>query len=408
MGDRVNIPLVYGRSFEYVKAERLGTGADGCELHRVWRPPLLPGGAERVDVLRLLPQEGPGFDFVGSADPARPYATDVTIPLSCLGTPACDAFRRKLDEHGCVLEYEYYDPDAIWLVFSHPAEAAVTEWHGAMLREAIGVPPDELREYMHDEALTRKRESARRRSHESRRRWWSSRAREAVALSRFIVMLGIIAGIVAVVRMGLPADAHRDIPTLAATGMLVALTPMLLTRDGRGMLPLIAICAAAGAAVLMLLGSSPPAYGAAAAVGTVYALLVGAFAVLIAIFSGFATSTGEMLRVVGGVALPMLASALAAAAVALASATASGRTGGVSAGGRTVAIALTALLLLAPVMTMVTNAMAVFGNKAWRAMPGTSLLMLATIPLSMVRVLFFRVGIPIAVIWGMVWLLRLV
>ena len=398
---RIPVRIHYGQRYDNAEAEHLGTEADGVELYRVWRQGLLPGHPDRVDVLRLRKHDGEEFEFVGVADPARPETTHLTIASSCLGMPACNEFKRQLDEHGCVLEKQWGDGGAFYLVFTHATGVPIHEWHAAMLRNTIGVRPDGVLDYLLDEARAKKRARERRETLQRIRRAIAAGSRLAVGVLAFALLVGIVGvGIAMFVRT---EPAQR--PRTAAIAMLVALTPALLTRDGRKLWPLLAVCAAAGGGALALLDQPTPAYGAATALGAVYAVVIGVFGVLVAIFSLFSSNSRQMGLVWFGMVLPTVASAVAAAALAVTSAVAAGSKAGFGSGARTVAIGISALLLLGPAAALLSNVGAVLTGKAWRRNPKLQLQALATLPRTLLP-LVIRVGIPIAILWGVVWLLR--
>ena len=403
MSQRVTIRIAYRNGLDIVQAEHLGTDAEGCELYRVWRQPLDADDAEREDVLRLRRQEGPGFDFIGTADPARPGTSFFTIPSACLGTLAYDAFRRQIEEHGCVVENEWDSGNALYLVTTHPNEAPVTEWYEQMLRDAVGITPDEVREYLFHQTRAKEREQVRRKT---RKGFTRAVSRTTSLVVSVVVGLSVVALVVGIVGGGLTqlfGAESAERPRVAAMGMIVALLPSLFTRDGRKMWPLFGACAAAAIGALALLDDPTPRYGAATALGALYALVIGAFGVLIGIFSGFSSNTREMSKILFSVVLPALASAVAAVVLAVTSAAAAGTRGGLATGARTVAIGLTALILLAPTVVLLSNGGAILFGKGWRENRKLQLGALATMPLTMVP-LIIRVAVPIAIVWGVAWL----
>jgi len=400
MNDRIYIRISYGHALEGAEAEHVGTDSDGSELYRVWRQGRVPGEAERVDVLRLRRQEGERFDFIGAADDSRRGTAHLVIASTCLGQSPCTAFRDQLEDHGCVVESQSQFRNAIYLVISHPTDVPIHEWHAQMLRKTIGVAPDALPEFLRRETRTKEQQRRRRQTRQSIRVKTLSAVASMVAVARVLAVVVLVVGVLVGGVALLSATAPADRPRVAAMGMLVALAPMLLSRQ---MWPVVAVCAAAGIASLSLLGGPTPSYGPAAALAALYALCLGVMAVLMGIFSLFSSSTRQMGAVLFVVVLPALASALAAAAVALTSAAAAGRAGGLADGARVVAIVGTAVLLLAPVAAMLANAGAILGNKGWRANRTLQLGALATMPLAMLPVLL-RVGIPIALLWAVAWL----
>src|SRR5688500_16551869 len=167
----VRIRIHYGPGIEEADSTPLGVEGDGVELHRVRRPPLRPGAPERVDVVRLRPVEGGEageYEFVGSADPARRATTRVSLPWEGLDHPACDEFRRPLDEAGCVMEHDEHTAELMHLVFSHPPEAPVAAWHAETLRSSSGIDPAELPDHAARKARERERRRAGRRSRDRR------------------------------------------------------------------------------------------------------------------------------------------------------------------------------------------------------------------------------------------------
>jgi hypothetical protein len=200
------------------------------------------------------------------------------------------------------------------------------------------------------------------------------------------------------------AASPSDRPRILAIGTIVALAPTLLIRDGRRMWPLFLCCAAVGVALVALLGGPSPSYAGAAALAAVYALCLGGMGVVLGFFSGFASSSRQMGLVVFGVVLPMLASAAVAVLVAIMSAAAAGRAAGVGSGARTVAIALTAFLLLGPAAVMVLNGGAILRSRVWRENPKLLLGVLAALP-RMTVPLLRRIALPLALLWAVVWLL---
>jgi hypothetical protein len=400
MSDRIYIRISYGQALEGAEAEHVGTDPDGSELYRVWRQGRVPGEAERVDVLRLRRQEGDRFDFIGAADHSRRGTAHLVIAATCLGQSPCTAFRDQLEEHGCVVESQLQFRNAIYLVISHPTDVPVHEWHAKMLRETIGVAPDALPEFLRRETRTKEQQRRRRQTRQSIRVKALSAVASVVGVARVLAMVVLVVGVLVGGVALLSAAAPPDRPRVATIGMLVALAPLLLSRQ---MWPVVAVCAAAGIASLSLLGGPTPSYGPAAALGALYALCLGAMAVLLGILSLFSSNTREMGRAVFLVILPALASALSGVAVALTSAAAAGRAGGMANGARVVAIVGTAVLLLAPAAALLSNAGAILGDKGWRANPKLQLGALATMPLAMLPVLL-RVGVPIALLWAVAWL----
>ena len=400
------IHISYRHGLEAAEAEPIGEDADGSELYRVWRPGRLPGEPVRVDVVRLRRQEGEGFDFVGVADPARRGTAYLTIASACLGMPACDAFRRQLEDNGCVVENQSRFGGAIYLVVSHPTGVPIDEWHRRMLRESIGVEPEAIRAHLHNEARTKERQRRRRQTRQSITAAVTRAVGSMVTTTTRLAIVGFGFTVVGGGLMLMFSAAPSDRPRVAAIGMVVALAPALFSREGRGMWPVLAGCASVGVATMALLRGPAPGYGAATALGAIYAVCLGLVAVILGIFSLFSSSSREMARVVGGVALPALASALAAAVVAVTSAAAAGHTGGLGSGLRVVGIGLTALLLLGPAAVLFSNIGAIFDGKVWRANPKLQRRALASLPLATTPMLL-RVGVPIALIWVVVWLLEL-
>ena len=404
MSKRVYLRISYGHGLDKSMAEYLGTDAEGCQLYRVWREPFRRGDPERVDVLRLRPQEGPGFDFVGTADPARPGTAYFTFPSESSGLPSHEAFRRQLEEDGCVLEHEWSSGNALYLVYTHPAGLAVEEWYARMLRESIGIAPDELREYLFDRQRARDQEQVRERTRRNVKRTLSRFVGALASLAAVVLTIGLIVGIVGGGLTQMAGAAPGSRPRVAAIWMLVTLAPLLLTRDGRKAWPLVAVCGAIAFTLVTLLDGSSPSYGAAAALAAIYALCLGFASVYFGIFSLFSSSTQQMSQVVFGFVLPLLGSAISAAVVAVTSAAAAGRADGFGSGARTVAIALTALLLFAPAAVFASYAGAIIREKHWRAHPKLAVQALASLPLTMVPMLI-RVGIPIALLWVVAWLI---
>jgi hypothetical protein len=403
VSQRVTIRIAYRNGLDIVPAERLGTDADGCELYRVWRNPLQPGDSAREDVLRLRPQDGPGFDFIGTADPARPGTSFLTIPSACLATPACDTLRHRLSEHGGVVENEWDSGNALYLAATHPNELPVAEWYEQMLRDAIGITPDEVPEYLFQQRRAKERNQARRKTRNRLTRAASRTTRFVMSVVVGVSVVALVVGVLAGGLTQLIGAGSAERPKVAAAGMLVALVPTLFTRDGRKMWPLFAGCAAAAVGALALLDDPAPSYGAATALGALYALILGAFGVVIGIFSGFSSNARDMGKVVFGIVFPALASAVAAGVLAVTSAAAAGSGGGLGTGVRAVAIGLTALILLAPTGALLLNGGAILFGKAWRRNRALQLSALVTLPLTMVP-LMIRVAVPIAILWGVVWL----
>jgi hypothetical protein len=404
VSSRVSIRLVYGTGLDIVQAERLGTHPDGSELHRVWRRGLVPGDPIREDVLRLRPQEGPAFDFIGSADPARPETAHLTIASRCLGMPACNEFRRRLDEHGCVLENQWSSGNAFYLVFTHASDVPIHEWHAQMLRDSLGIAPDELRDYLHDEERTRERERARRKTRDKVRRSLSRGMRLTLSLLSLVATAALVVVIIGGGATKLIVAESADRPRFAAMAMLVTLAPSVLTRDGRKMWPLFLGCAMAALGALALVDGPTPSYGGATALGALYALVIGALGVVIAIFSLFSSNAGQLGLVWFGIVFPAVGSAAAAAVLAVTAAAAAGSAGGLGNGARTVAIALTALVLLAPAGVLFSYVTAIVGGKGWKGNWKLQVRALATLPRAMLPLLK-RVAIPIAIIWSLAWLL---
>jgi hypothetical protein len=312
-----------------------------------------------------------------------------------------------LIESGAVVEHEYNDVGAVDLVVSHSPDAPVSAWHAEMLRETVGVTPEELREF-----VARRREDNSRRDREERERVVRARRDERTqrTLSRLgssIVSLVVVALVIGGPALLLVQGETLARPRLSALAILAMLVPMAIAAGLRQMWPLIAAMAAVGLGALGLLQGDTPSYGSVTALGAVYALLAGVGGVVVAFLSLFSNRTRELVQVWLGVVLPLVGSSIAAGVMAVSAAAAAGSRSGFPTGMKTIAIGVTAVLLLTPVLVLLTNGLAVLKSGAWRERPGLMLAVLATMPLSMIKSMLpalLKIGVILGIVWGVVWL----
>jgi hypothetical protein len=407
MSEPIPIRIVYGNTFDFARAESLGGDAAGNQLYRVWRRRDVSGRPERVDVLLLRLSHDNVFEFVGVADPARSAISHLRVAGDCLGKPGYEAFHRRLSESGAVVEHEYHGIGPIDLVVSHSPDTPVAAWHAEMLRETIGVAAEELPEY-----VAQRREDASRRDREERSRAARARRSERTkrALSSFgssIVSLGVVLVIVGGPALLLVQGEALDRPRLSALAILAMLVPMAIVAGLKQMWPLVAGTAAVGLGALSLLSGDAPAYGTVTALGAVYALLAGVGGVVLAFLSLFSHRTRELVQMWLGLVLPLVGSSIAAGVMAVSAAAGAGSRSGFPAGMKTIAIGVTAVVLLAPVLVLVSNGFAVLKSGIWRERPGLMLAVLATMPLSLLKSMLpalLKLGVILGIVWGVVWL----
>jgi hypothetical protein len=415
MSDPVRLRIDYGRGLEEADATPLGPAPRGGELFRVHRPSFAIGNVGRDDVVRLEPVGNGTWRWIAVVELSNWRTISAPVPPESRDTAALAEFRREVEAAGCIWEGEFQGEWMWKAVISLPPgtpDRTVGVPHERMLLATAGLTFGQLEQRIVREQVAEKLERQRRHGREQRARHRAglvTSVRQGAGSAFAVFVLLVVVGWAA---WALAHAAPTDRPRVAALAMTALLAPIWITalRERRdfALLWLPSTVGAIGA-VLVLRAPEPStsAYTIAMVIGTLHALWTGGIGVILGIFSMFASSSREFGRAILGIALPAVLSGVAGAVLALATAGAAGSLGGLASGAQLVAVGLTALLLLAPVLVTLVNAGAILGGRAWRSAPGLQRQALLALPREMLPV-FGRVGLPIAAIWALVGLLRLV
>lgn len=412
MAEPIRIRIRYSGHAEDAMATPLGPAEGGGEWFRVHKPSFHIANVVRDDVIRLVREDDGTWQWPlqNAREQGAWRSMYAPIPEGVRGTPAYEAFQRFVAEQGVIVEGESLTVEYPKLVLSLPAhvpDAPIAQAYDHMLTATIGLTHAMWQQRVVEEQRARGRAASRRERARRLRRDVAELARAAGTLVLTVAALAFAAW-----------SAHRfftaDIlarPRLAAMAMAGLLLPVWVSAlRERKDFALLWLPATGTALVALGLAHGTPAttsYAPAVIVGTLHAVVAGGFGIVLAIFSLFASDTRRFARVAFGVTLPAVLSGVAGVLFALTALGAASELAGFASTVRTIAIGITALLLVAPAAVLAHYVGAILGGAGWRSAPHLQRGALLSLPRQMVPALL-RVAVPIAVVWTLALLVQLV
>jgi hypothetical protein len=300
---------------EEAEAVHLGASPDGTgELFRVSSPSLSVAGVAREDVVRLE-RKGDRYAFLGVVERSSWETKRLLLPREAVRVPGVYAeFEQAMAQAGCIIEEDSFKPAGLRLIISVPAGVSANEWTHAYERavqRSTGLSVVEFEARVGDEARQEALANIERQRAQRRRQFAAKVAR---ATPRVLIAVACIA-VVGWWVLTLVASTVTARPKVAALGMIVALSPLVIASLwDRSALRLTLSAAAAAVVAWLLAGAvSDPTYASAAVVlGVAFVLTVGGIGVFAGIASVFTESSRDRRPVWLLVVLPCLVSAIAA------------------------------------------------------------------------------------------------
>ena len=310
----VRIRIVYSR-VEETEAVYLGAYPDGAgELFRVSSPSLSIARVAREDVVRLE-RRGDMYLCLGVFERSSWETQRLLLPREAIRVPGAYAeFEQAIAQAGCIIEEDSFEPAGLRLIISVPAGVAGDGWTRAYERavqRSTGLSVAAFEARVADEA---RQEAFANSERQRARRRRQIAAKIASATPRVLIAVAYIAVIGWWVLALVTATAATR-PKVAALGMIIALSPLVIASFWDRSVIRLTLSAAAAAVVAWLLAGavSDPTYASVAIVlGVVFALAVGGIGVLSGIASVFTESSRDRRPMWLLVVLPCLASAIAA------------------------------------------------------------------------------------------------
>ena len=316
----VRIRIVYYDRVEVTEAVYLGAYPDGAgELFRVSSPSLAVAGVAREDVVRIK-SNGDRYAFLGVFERSSWETHRLLLPREAVRSPGAYAeFEQAIAQAGCIIEEDSYQPAGLRLIISVPAGVAadeLTHVYERVIQRSTGLSVAAFEARVGEEARREALAQGKRQRAQHRRQIGAKMARST---PRVLIAAACVAVIGCWV-LALVTATVATRPRVAALGMIVPLSPLVIASLwDRSVLRLTLLAAAAAVAAWLLAGAvSDPAYASAAIVlGVVFALTVGGIGVFGGIATVFTESSRDRRPTWLLVVLPCLASSIAAVVYAV-------------------------------------------------------------------------------------------